>query len=425
MDELIITPVKKLLPKNFPVIFVCLLIGLISSSTTFVITNYVQGIKTPKMAALSNKENTLVPSVSQTIPNISPTIIIPTINQINTYLTSTDMPVKTYENTVYGFSFNYPAFLTLDEKNMEIGGAPLNDKKIYVEVSQNSLLSCQVDCDVIKNLGQLTISNTQAKVFLGAKKTPSGQLSGQYVSYEFAPNHGYWTYITLKFENNSPLMEQIAILQQIALSFLYTQKREQQPPLLTPKLRVPLSVKPVIYLYPQHEQDIYVRLTYLGTLLSTYPDYDYSIMGWKVKAFPDGKIVNLADQQEYNYIFWDGETSLNIYDLKKGFVVKGSDTKTFLQLKLKEIGLIPKEYNEFIVYWLPKLQKNNYNLIYFAGEEYTNTAKLDVYPKPDSMLRVFMTYKPLNKRIDVPHQDIKPFTRKGFAVVEWGGREIE
>jgi len=86
-------------------------------------------------------------------------------------------------------------------------------------------------------------------------------------------------------------------------------------------------------------------------------------------------------------------------DLTKGFVVRGEDTAIFLQQMLSRMGLTPKEYNEFIVYWYPQMKNNKYNLIHFAGEEYTDLAKLTITPKPDSILRVFMVYKPLEREI--------------------------
>jgi hypothetical protein len=43
-----------------------------------------------------------------------------------------------------------------------------------------------------------------------------------------------------------------------------------------------------------------------------------------------------------------------------------------------------------------------------------------VNPLPDSMLRVFMVYKPLEEFIEIPPQEIKSFERTGFTVVEWG-----
>lgn len=181
--------------------------------------------------------------------------------------------------------------------------------------------------------------------------------------------------------------------------------------------------KPVIYLYPQTIQDTTVQLFYNGELKSTYPSYDYSINGWRVTAYPDGKIID--DRKEYSYLFWDGISKSASYDLAKGFVVRGEDTEEFLQEALSKMGLMPKEYNEFIVYWLPKMEFNKYNLIHFADKEYTDIAKLKVTPQPDSLLRVFMVFKPLKKEINVMPQELKPFRRNGFAVVEWGGTEIK
>lgn len=178
--------------------------------------------------------------------------------------------------------------------------------------------------------------------------------------------------------------------------------------------------KPVIYLYPPSEQTVNVELDYKGKLTCTYPEYKD---GWKVKAQPDGTLTNLSDNREYSYLFWEG-ISDNKWDMSKGFVVKGTETKEFLQEKLEYLGLTPKEYNEFIVYWLPIMQENKYNLITFAGEEYENIAQLRITPKPDSILRVMMVFKPLNKPIKVEEQELKPFTRKGFTVVEWGGTEV-
>lgn len=179
------------------------------------------------------------------------------------------------------------------------------------------------------------------------------------------------------------------------------------------------TAKPVIYLYPTEEQQIQVKLDYKGEFTCTYPEYKN---GWEVIAQPNGDIINVDDNKEYSYLYWEGNSKVN-WDFSKGFVVKGEDTREFLQEKLDYMGLTPKEYNEFIVYWLPILQENKYNLIHFAGEEYDDYAKLEITPQPDSMLRVMMVYKPLSKPIEVEEQKLKGFEREGFTVVEWGGTE--
>lgn len=179
--------------------------------------------------------------------------------------------------------------------------------------------------------------------------------------------------------------------------------------------------KPVIYLYPEENTDISVNIEFDGTFTCAYPEYGN---GWNVTAYPDGKIVNKADGLEYSYLFWEGISNAD-YHIDTGFVISGNETENFLKEKLSYMGLTPKEYNEFIVYWLPQMIDNPYNLISFMGEDYTKTAKLKIEPKPDSCLRVFMVYKPLETPIEIEEQQLSSFKREGFSVIEWGGSKID
>ncbi len=178
--------------------------------------------------------------------------------------------------------------------------------------------------------------------------------------------------------------------------------------------------KPVIYLYPEAEQEIEVELDYAGELTCTYPEYQD---GWHVVAQPDGTLVDNVTGKEYSYLFWEGKSDVE-YDLSKGYVIPGEDTAEFLEMKLNELGLNRKEANEFIVYWLPRMQENTYNLITFQDEVYKNVAKLEITPNPDSVLRVFMVYKPLEEKNEIEEPVLESFDRNGFTVVEWGGTEI-
>jgi hypothetical protein len=175
--------------------------------------------------------------------------------------------------------------------------------------------------------------------------------------------------------------------------------------------------KPAIYLYPATTLDIRVQLTYGGRLTCSYPAYND---GWLVTAQPDGTLINKADGREYAYLFWEGLAN-EAYDFSRGFVVRGEDTADFLEQKLDWLGLSPREMNDFIVYWLPQMQENPYNLITFQDEAYTRLALLDIQPCPDSLLRVFMAYKPLQEPIAIEEQVLRQGIRRGFTVVEWGG----
>ena len=180
--------------------------------------------------------------------------------------------------------------------------------------------------------------------------------------------------------------------------------------------------KPVIYLYPEQETDVHVELELTESELNTtYPKYDN---GWDVTAYPDGMLLNKADGSHHKYLFWDAVNCRTRFDFSKGFCVAGSDTESFLKEKLTYMGLNEQEMNEFIVYWLPLMEHNAYNLISFQGDAYTNSAKLKITPTPDSECRVFMAYVPLENAVAIEPQQLETFERNGFTVVEWGGAEV-
>lgn len=217
--------------------------------------------------------------------------------------------------------------------------------------------------------------------------------------------------------------------------------------------------KPVIYLYPEQEVEVEVQIAYRGDLTVLYPSgvvqKDVMIYGteiawkgdmsnfvasnkagdkaadkrdvvsWKVTARPDGTLIDHADGREYSYLFWEGEPDSVQFDFSQGYCVAGEDTAAFLQEILPQIGLTPREYNEFIVYWLPLMQDNPYNIISFQIDVYTNLAWLKVDPQPDSVLRVFMAVKPSSARVEMEPQNFEGFERHGFTVVEWGGTLVK
>ncbi len=181
-----------------------------------------------------------------------------------------------------------------------------------------------------------------------------------------------------------------------------------------------LSAKPVIYCYPQQGTEVTVKLDYAGELTCTYPAYEN---GWTVTASPDGTLTD-ADGQTYNYLYWEGVDAID-YDLSQGFCVPGTDTAAFLEDALAALGLNRREANEFIVYWLPLMEGNPYNLIAFQSDVYTEAAKLTITPTPDTLLRVFMAWKPLDSAVDLPAQALTAPERTGFTVVEWGGCQVK
>jgi len=70
------------------------------------------------------------------------------------------------------------------------------------------------------------------------------------------------------------------------------------------------------------------------------------------------------------------------------------------------------------------MQNNPYNVIAFQENAYTESARLDVDPAPDTLIRVFMAWQASEICVHLPEQELSAPAREGFTVVEWGGTEI-
>ena len=182
-----------------------------------------------------------------------------------------------------------------------------------------------------------------------------------------------------------------------------------------------VSYKPLIYLYPEKETNVIIKLGYPERLTTTYPKYDNE---WNIVAKPNGELIDKSGRTFYG-LYWEGINHIQ-NDFNDGFVVRREETIAFLEEKLSILGLNEREANEFIIYWLPKLEENKYNLIRFESLDIINEQMpLDIKPTPDTLIRVLMKYKPLDNKIDMKEQKLNSINRKGFTVVEWGGSLIK
>ena len=183
-----------------------------------------------------------------------------------------------------------------------------------------------------------------------------------------------------------------------------------------------IDAKPIIYLYPTEQTEVTVKLGNPQNLTHTYPKYADK---WQVIAQPNGDLTDIQTKRSLYALYWEG-INHNKPEIKEGFVVKGEDTILFLEEKLALLGLNEREANEFIIYWLPKLENSPYNYIRFKTiAEQDKNMPLYISPKPDTVIRVMMAFKNLNAPIEVEEQ-VLPETpqRNGFTVVEWGGTDL-
>ena len=181
--------------------------------------------------------------------------------------------------------------------------------------------------------------------------------------------------------------------------------------------------KPVVYLYPTSTIDVNVELGAPEKLTVSYPKYTDA---WRVTANPDGSLIDRTTGRNLYSLYYEADytTAQGVRD--EGFVIKGADSASFLEEKLAQLGLNEREAEEFIIYWLPQLEKNAYNYVYFApSSEIAENMPLKVSPAPETVIRINMEFKALDAPIQVKEQKL-PATpiRKGFTLVEWGGTSL-
>lgn len=188
-----------------------------------------------------------------------------------------------------------------------------------------------------------------------------------------------------------------------------------------------LSEKPVIYLYPEKARDIHVEVKNVD-FTTVYPAYDG---GWDVRAQRDGTLQLyredgkvLDESREYYALYYEGKSSL-VEDWQRGFTVEKKDYQTFLEEKLRILGLSDREAEEFILYWLPRMEKYPSVDIHFAEQSLVDEkVPLEISPKPDTAIRVFMQWRKHEEGKNIPQQQsLSPIARKGYLAVEWGGSE--
>jgi hypothetical protein len=179
--------------------------------------------------------------------------------------------------------------------------------------------------------------------------------------------------------------------------------------------------KPVIYLYPEIETAVSVKMDIKGKVSFTYPELKGS---WNFIAQPDGDLI--FGEKTYNYLFWESHQDRQFSELerKEGFIVTKNEVVSFLEDKLTKAGLTSKEQADFITYWGPRLAAHDQTFVRFEfNEECKRYAEMEITPKPDHIYRIYMAWMPIQDEMIVTPQKIEKIDRSGFTVLEWGGYE--
>ncbi|MFC2162043.1 hypothetical protein ACFLRF_00045 [Candidatus Altiarchaeota archaeon] len=171
--------------------------------------------------------------------------------------------------------------------------------------------------------------------------------------------------------------------------------------------------KPVIYLYPSEPSDVHVRLVTSGVI--TVSDPQYPPDGWRVHAEPSGLIDG-----KYPYLFYEADVRTRI-DEDTGWIVPEEDVVAWFGRTLPELGLTQEESRDFNDYWSQHLPESRYyKIIPLSPEKLDEMVRLDITPRPDTLIRVNLLIKPVDEPESMKEPVIERPERKGFTVAEWG-----
>ena len=181
----------------------------------------------------------------------------------------------------------------------------------------------------------------------------------------------------------------------------------------------------MIYLYPERPTTVQVRLKVGGEFIAQYPQFNLED-GWRIKATPDGELMEPASEKRYSYLFWEASRRKTIeIDLTHAHTVNRADAVGFLDRVADAYALNVRERTEFVSYWSPVLLAQGRSIVQLLSEnEYRSYAEMFIEPQPDTVIRLFMLLRRAKPGELSGNPELPKHTRTGFTVVEWGGANL-
>ena len=87
----------------------------------------------------------------------------------------------------------------------------------------------------------------------------------------------------------------------------------------------PMDDKPIIYLYPEEEQLVEVKLLKEQNITVSYPKYNNS---WQVIAKPNGDLKDIKTNRNLYGLYYEAKNNESKINLEEGFCVKKENIVT-------------------------------------------------------------------------------------------------
>ncbi|NOQ26981.1 MAG: hypothetical protein GQ564_16595 [Bacteroidales bacterium] len=173
--------------------------------------------------------------------------------------------------------------------------------------------------------------------------------------------------------------------------------------------------KPNIYIYPNEQIQLTVKLDFPmgGKIVTSIPEYG---TGWNISVDTNGLIDNT-----YSYLFYES-TQPDIWQRNSGWIIKKIDLETFFRDNMTNYGFYGQEIDDFIDYWIPRLDNYPYfSICPQTADLIDDVIELSFSKQPDNVLRLFYViraYDVLPEKLVEP--TINSYKREGYFITEWG-----
>lgn len=171
------------------------------------------------------------------------------------------------------------------------------------------------------------------------------------------------------------------------------------------------SDKPNVYLYPTERTDVSVRLPAWRRI--TESDPRYPIDGWRVTAWPDGRLQTPVGDRDF--LFYEMNYDVSRFQEEQGWCVQGPLAQLSIESAMGDLGFLPAEIHDFSTGWDGEFPETPWMTVY---PQLDDLATLHIDPAPDSLLRAWFYVVPGCHAVEPAV--LPQVVREGFHAAEWG-----
>jgi hypothetical protein len=169
--------------------------------------------------------------------------------------------------------------------------------------------------------------------------------------------------------------------------------------------------KPNVYLYPTEKADIAVTIPAWRKITESEPRYPMG--GWRVTAFPDGRLATKAGPRDF--LFYELLFDIERFQTEAGWCVPGTLAQATIEDAMGDLGFLPDEITDFADAWDDSFPSAEFMTIYPQVE---GLSALKIDPAPDHLLRAWFLVADGCEAVVPPQLEAVP--RVGYHASEWG-----